>query len=63
MAKVKFVYWNQDGAWLGYLQAQPDFWTQGATLEDLKDHLRDLHADFASGAVAGVRMVAELDVG
>ena len=42
---TQFVYWEEDGAWLGYLHEYPDYWTQGETLDDLKDHLRDLYAD------------------
>lgn len=29
MRMVKFVYWEEDGAWIGYLQDYPDYWTQG----------------------------------
>ena len=46
---TQFVYWEEDGAWLGYLHEYPDYWTQGETLDDLKDHLRDLYADLTSG--------------
>jgi predicted RNase H-like HicB family nuclease len=42
---VKYVYWEEDGAWLGYLQDFPDYWTQGETLDDLKELLRELYAD------------------
>ncbi len=42
MARVNIVYWEEEGAWLGFLQEYPDYWTQGETLEDLKEHLRDL---------------------
>ena len=45
MQTTQFVYWEEDGAWLGYLHEYPDYWTQGETLDDLKDHLRDLYAD------------------
>jgi len=48
MHTVKFVYWEEDGAWIGYLQDYPDYWTQGETLDDLKDHLRDLYHDSSS---------------
>jgi len=51
MQTVKYVSWEEDGAWLGYLQDYPDYWTQGETLEDLKDHLRDLYADLISGQI------------
>lgn len=60
MQTVKYVYWEEDGAWLGYLQELPDYWTQGETLEDLKEHLRDLYADLSGGELPGTRKVDEL---
>ena len=62
MQTVKFVYWEECGAWIGHLQDYPDYWTQGETLDDLKDHLRDLHHDLTSGHLPGIRKVAELVV-
>lgn len=62
MRTTKYVYWQDDDVWLGFLQDFPDYWTQGETLEDLKDHLRDLHADLTSGDVPGVRRVDDLVV-
>jgi len=62
MRRVKFVYWEEDGAWIGYLQEYPDYWTQGETLDDLKDHLCDLYRDLTSGELAGIRKVDELVV-
>ncbi|HOG46112.1 MAG TPA: type II toxin-antitoxin system HicB family antitoxin [Anaerolineae bacterium] len=59
---VGFVYWEEDGAWIGYLQEYPDYWTQGETLDDLKEHLRDLYRDLTSGELTGVRRVDELVV-
>ena len=29
MQTVKFVYWEEDGAWIGYLQDYPDYWVTG----------------------------------
>lgn len=60
MQTTKFVYWQEDGAWLGYLHEYPDYWTQGETLDDLKDHLRDLYTDLTSGELPGIRKVDEL---
>ena len=62
MQTVKYVHWAEDGAWLGYLQDFPDYWTQGKTLEDLQEHLRDLYADLTSGQLPGIRKVDELVV-
>lgn len=62
MQTVKYIYWEEDGAWLGYLQDFPDYWTQGETLDDLKAHLRDLHAALTSGQLPGIRKVDDLVV-
>jgi predicted RNase H-like HicB family nuclease len=45
MSSVKYVYWQEDDAWLGYLEEFPDYWTQGESLDDLLEHLRDLLLD------------------
>jgi hypothetical protein len=62
MQTVKYVYWEEDGAWLGYLQDYPDYWTQGDSLDDLKDHLKDIFADISSGTIPGIRKVEEMVV-
>lgn len=62
MQTVKFVYWEEGGVWIGYLQEYPDYWTQGETLDDLKDHLRDVYQDLTSGEMPGIRKVDELVV-
>ena len=60
MQTVKYVYWQEEDAWLGYLEEYPDYWTQGETLDDLIEHLRDLYLDLTSGQIPGVRKVGEL---
>ena len=60
MQTTKIVFWEDKGAWLGYLQDYPDYWTQGESLDDLKVHLKDLHADITSGEIPGIRKVEEL---
>jgi hypothetical protein len=45
MPTINYVYWEDEGSLIGYLQDYPDYWTQGETLDDLKDHLRDLYFD------------------
>jgi hypothetical protein len=46
---VRIIYWEEDGGWLGYLRDYPDYWTQGETLDELKENLRDLHRDISEG--------------
>lgn len=48
--------------WLGYLEEYPDYLTQGETLLELEENLRDVFADLRSGAIPSVRSVAELQV-
>lgn len=60
MNTVKIVFWEDNGVWLGYLQDYPDYWTQGESLDDLKDHLKDLYQDITSGSISGIRKVDEL---
>ena len=62
MQSIKIIVWEEDGAWLGYLQDYPDYWTQGETLEDLREHLKDLYRDVTSGSIPGIRRVEELVV-
>ena len=60
MATASYVYWQEGRQWLGFFEEYPDYVTQGDTLEDLQEHLKDLFSDLTSGAIPGVRRVAEL---
>jgi predicted RNase H-like HicB family nuclease len=60
MDTVKIIYWEEDGGWIGYLDEYPDYWTQGGTLDDLRDHLKDLHQDLTGGVLPAVRRRGEL---
>ncbi|NQT38290.1 MAG: type II toxin-antitoxin system HicB family antitoxin [Planctomycetes bacterium] len=62
MEKVRFIFWQDEDAWLGHLEEYPDYITQGETLEDLKAHLLDLHKDLSGGHIPCARRVAELDL-
>ena len=46
---MHYVCWEVAGGWLGYLTEYPAFWTQGDTLDDLRDHLADLYYDLSDG--------------
>lgn len=63
MNGVACVYWQEDRLWLGYLEEFPDYMTQGESLEDLQENLRDLYRDLTGGAIPGVRRLALLPVG
>lgn len=60
METTRYIYWQDEEQWLGYLQDYPDYWTQGQSLEELQSHLRDLYHDLMSGEIPGIRKLAEL---
>ena len=60
MQTIKYVHWQEDDSWLGYLEEYPDYWTPGDTLADLVEHLKDLHLDLSGGHIPGARKVGEL---
>ena len=45
MEKKKFIYYQEDDMWIGWLDEFPDYRTQGETLEDLRENLKDVYDD------------------
>ena len=62
MKSTKYVYWQKGDTWIGYLEEYPDYWTQGTTLEELEENLKDLYKELHGGTIPCVRKVAELKV-
>ena len=60
MQAIKYVHWQEDDSWLGYLEDYPDYWMQGDSLADLVEHLKDLYLDLSGGRIPGARKVGEL---
>ncbi len=48
--------------WLGHLEDYPDYMTQGKTLEELRENLRDILEDVTDGHIPGVRRVAKMQI-
>lgn len=59
---IRYVQWQDGDMWLGYLEEYPDYMTQGETLQELEQNLRDIYSDLTSGVIPCVRKVAELEV-
>ena len=59
---IRYIYWQDEEMWLGYLEEFPDYWTQGLNEKDLQGHLKDLYKDLTSGTIRNVRRVAHLQV-
>lgn len=60
--KIKYTFWQEnDGKYLGYLNEYPDHWTQGETLVDLQEHLRDLYQEFSENLM-GRSLINQLKI-
>jgi hypothetical protein len=62
MSTVRYVHWRDGDMWLGYFEVFPDYLTQGETVTELQENLRDLYLDITSGEIPGIRRVAELSL-
>lgn len=62
MTSIRYVYWQDGDMWLGYVQEFPDYLTQGESLDELKENLKDLYEELTSGRIPAVRRVAELQI-
>ena len=62
METKKFVYYEDNGMFIGWLEEYPDYRTQGETMEELEANLLDLYKDLGSGEILHVRRVGELSI-
>jgi predicted RNase H-like HicB family nuclease len=60
-AEMKMIYWKSGKFWLGKLKEHPEIMTQGKTLKELEENLRDAYqmmimedvpADYREKAIA-----------
>ena len=58
----KYIYWQDEDMWIGYLSEFPDYLTQGESLDELKENLKDIYHELSSGNIPCVRRVDELEV-
>ena len=62
MITKKFVYWEDQGFWIGYLEEYPDYMTQGNSLNELKKNITDIYHELVSGNIPNVRKVDEIEI-
>ncbi len=55
METIKFVYHQEDDFWVGWFEGYPDYRSQGKTLEELKENLKDIYQDLSGGKIPHVR--------
>lgn len=63
METIKFVYYQENEFWVGWLEEFPDYRTQGTSLIELKENLQDIYQELTSGKIPCVRKHGELVVG
>ena len=51
MEKKAFIFYQEDDMWIGWLEEFPDYRTQGETLDDLRENLKDFYGELMSGAI------------
>jgi hypothetical protein len=62
MTTQRYIYWQDEEMWMGYLEGFPDYWTQGESETELKENLADLYQDLNRGMIPNVRRSAELEI-
>lgn len=43
--RLTMIYWKSEKFWLGKLQEYPEIMTQGETLDEVEENLRDAYHD------------------
>lgn len=62
MQTKKFLYYQEDDMFIGWLEEFPDYKTQGETLDALMGNLKDIYEELTSGTIPHVIRVGELQV-
>jgi predicted RNase H-like HicB family nuclease len=60
METKKFIYYQEDDMFIGWLEEFPDYRTQGETVDELKENLQDIYIELSSGRIPKVFHVGEL---
>ena len=54
MEKKKFIYFQENEFYIGWLEEFPDYKTQGKDLAELKENLKDIYDELCNGAIPNV---------
>jgi len=58
--KLKMIYWKGDKFWVGKLLDHPEIMTQGKTIEELEENMRDAYLLMAMEDVPALHEIKEL---
>ncbi|MGI8467217.1 MAG: type II toxin-antitoxin system HicB family antitoxin [Pyrinomonadaceae bacterium] len=62
LSKMTLVYWKSDKFWLGKLLEHPEIMTQGETLEELEENIKDAFLLMAMDEVPQEYQVKEISI-
>lgn len=62
MKTGRYVYWHDEDMWLGFIEEFPDYMTQGESMEELQENLKDIYDDLTGGKIPGIGHVAQLQI-
>lgn len=62
MEVKKIIYYQDEDMFIGWLEEFPDYKTQGETIDELKENLKDIYDDLTSGKISNVLHIGELRV-
>lgn len=62
MKKLTMVYWKGEKFWVGKLEEHPEIMTQGETLEELEENLRDAYRLMVLDEVPENHMTKEIAI-
>jgi predicted RNase H-like HicB family nuclease len=60
--RMTMVYWKSDHFWLGKLLEHPEIMTQGETLEELEENIKDAYLLMAMDEVPSGYQVKEIRI-
>ena len=58
--KLNMIYWRGEKFWVGKLLEHPEIMTQGKTLEELEENMKDAYALMTMEDVPAEHLVKEL---
>ena len=47
----KYIYWQDGDLWLGYLEEYQDYLTQGETMQELLENLKDIYKEINNNTI------------
>ncbi len=62
METKRFIYYEEEGMLVGWLEEYPDYRTQGETIHELRENLLDLYKELTAGQIPCVHKVGELSI-